>query len=229
MSEKFTIARISIGGEKFEILVKPDPALKFKQGEKLGITQILGIEEVYSDANKGTRVAAEKMKKSFGTQDILPIAERILRDGELQLTTDQRRRLVEDKKKQIIAFISRNSIDPRSGAPHPPLRIEQALEQVRIIIDPFKSVEEQSKAVLDQLKKILPIKIENMKVAVRITSEFAAKAYNIVKNLGTVTREEWLKDGSWSGVVEMPAGLYGPFIDKIGKATRGTVQAEPLK
>ncbi|MEM4246012.1 MAG: ribosome assembly factor SBDS [Candidatus Bathyarchaeia archaeon] len=229
MSEKFTTARISIGGERFEILVKPDPALRFKQGERLGISQVLGIEEVYSDANKGTRISAEKMKKSFGTLDILSVAERILREGELQLTTDQRRRLTEEKKRQIVAFISRNSIDPRSGAPHPPLRIEQALEQVRVSIDPFKSVEEQSKTVLEQLKKILPIKIENMKVAVRIAPEFAAKAYNIVKNLGTVTKEEWLKDGSWSGVVEMPAGLYGPFVDKIGKATRGTVQAQPLK
>jgi len=228
MSEKFTTARISIGGEKFEILVKPDPALRYRQGEKLGITQILGIEEVYGDASKGTRVSSEKLQKSFGTQDLLQIAERIIKEGELQLTTDQRRRLVEDKKKQIIAFISRNSIDPRSGAPHPPLRIEQALGQIRVTIDPFKSVEEQSKIVIEQLRKLLPIKIESMRIAVKIGPEYAAKAYNIVKNFGNVSKEEWRKDGSWSGVLEMPAGLYGPFIDKIGKATRGTVQAQPL-
>lgn len=229
MSEKFTIARTSLGGERFEILVKPDPALKYKMGEKIGITQILGIEEIYSDANKGSRISAEKIRKSFGTEDVVTVAEKILKEGELQLTTDQRRKLVEDKRRQVISFISRNSIDPRTGAPHPPLRIEQALEQVKVTIDPFKSVEEQSKGVLEHLKRLLPIKIESMRIEVRVGPEYAAKAYNIVKNLGVVVKEEWLKDGSWSGVIEMPAGLYGPFIDKIGKATRGTVQARPLK
>src|SRR5208283_172155 len=107
MSEKFTTARISKSGEKFEILVKPDPALEYKMGKQLGISQLLVIDEVYSDAGKGTHASAEKLQKAFGTEDALAIAEEIMKHGELQLTTDQRRQLVEDKRKQIVAFIAR--------------------------------------------------------------------------------------------------------------------------
>jgi ribosome maturation protein SDO1 len=229
MSDKHTTARISIEGEKFEILVKPEPALDYKVGKPRGISEILLIDEIYSDASKGTRASTEKLQKSFGTLDRLKIAEQILKSGELQLTTDQRRKLVEDKRKQIVAFISRNCIDPRSGAPHPPLRIEQAMEQVRLTIDPFKSADEQAKLVIEELRILLPLKIEQMRVAVKILAEYTAKAYGALKNFGTIGKEEWQSDGSWVGILEMPAGLYGPFIDRLGKLSQGTIQTKILK
>ena len=229
MSEKFTTARITRTGEKFEILVKPDPALEYKMGKPLGVSQILVIDEIYSDAGKGTRASSEKLEKAFGTVDALKIAEEIMKHGELQLTTDQRRQLVEDKRKQIIAFISRNCIDPRSGTPHPPIRIEQALNQVKYSIDPFKNADEQAKTVIDELRAIIPIKMEQMRVAVKVLAEYAAKGYGTLKNYGTITREEWQADGALVAVVEMPAGLYGPFVERLGKITQGTIQTKILK
>jgi ribosome maturation protein SDO1 len=229
MTEKYTTARLSVEGDRFEILVKPEEALNFRMGKQVAVTQLLVIEEIYSDANKGTRASTEKLQKAFGTTDVVKIADEILRRGELQLTTDQRRQLVEDKRKQIVAFLTRHCIDPRTGTPHPPLRIEQALSQIRISIDPFKSAEEQAKTIIDGLRPIIPLKMEQMRVAVKIFAEHAAKAYGAVKNYGTITKEEWQRDGSWIGVVEMPAGLYGPFIDRLGKLTQGTVQTKILK
>ena len=106
MSSKFSTARITAGGERFEILVKPNLALDYKMGKPVPLTQILAIEEVYSDASKGTRASTEKLQKVFGTTEPVKIAEEIMKRGELQLTTDQRRHLVEDKRKAIVSFIS---------------------------------------------------------------------------------------------------------------------------
>jgi ribosome maturation protein SDO1 len=198
-------------------------------GKPVGLSQFLVIEEIYSDAGKGTRASAEKLEKAFGTVDPVKIAEDIMRHGELQLTTDQRRQLVEDKRKQIVAFISRNCIDPRSGTPHPPIRIEQALAQVKYSIDPFKSADEQAKDIIEELRSLLPIKMEQMRVAVKILAEFAAKGYGAVKGYGTISREEWQADGALVAVVEMPAGLYGPFVERLGKITQGTIQTKVLK
>jgi ribosome maturation protein SDO1 len=229
MSDRFTTARIAKSGEKFEILVKPEPALEYKMGKQLAISQFLAIDEIYSDAGKGTRASAEKLEKAFGSTDALKIAEEIMRHGELQLTTDQRRQLVEEKRKQIVAFISRNCIDPRTGTPHPPIRIEQALAQVKFSIDPFKSADEQAKDIIEELRAILPIKMEHMRVAVKILAEYAAKGYGAVKGYGTITREEWQADGALVAVVEMPAGLYGPFLERLGKITQGTIETKTLK
>jgi ribosome maturation protein SDO1 len=229
MSEKCTTARIEIDGEKFEIIVKPDIAFDYKMGKQIPISKILMIEEIYLDSSKGSRASSEKLQKCFGTTDPLKISEEIIKRGELQITTDQRRHLLEEKRKQIITFVSKNCIDPRTGAPHPPIRVELALSQIKISIDPFKSVEEQSKDVLEKLRLIIPIKMEQMRVAVKIFPEYIGKAYGIVKNLSTVTKEEWLADGAWAGIVEIPAGIYSSFIDKLGKATQGTIQTKILK
>ena len=228
MSDKYTTARLSKGQDRFEILVKPQPALDYKLGKQVPISQVLMIEEVYSDSSKGTRASEEKLQKHFGTMDPAKIAEEIMKTGELQLTTEQRRQLIEDKRRQIISIISRNALDPRTGAPHPPLRIEQALEQIRISIDPYKSAEEQAKQVIEDLRPVLPIKMEQMRIAVKVFPEHAARAYNAFKSFGTVTREEWQADGALVAVIEMPAGMYGPFTDRVGKMTQGTIQMKVM-
>ena len=143
MTDKFTVARLILDGEKFELLVKPDPALEYKMGKRSDISSALVSDEIYSDANKGSRASSEKMMKHFKTTDSVDIAKQILAKGELNLTTDQRRKMVEEKKRQIVQFINRSFVDPKTHLPHPIVRIEAAMEEVRVPIDPFRKVDDQ--------------------------------------------------------------------------------------
>jgi ribosome maturation protein SDO1 len=197
-------------------------------GKPTPISEVLVTETIFTDANKGTKAGEEKLQKAFNTTDIQKIAEVILKRGTLQLTTDQRRQLTAEKRKQIIAFIARQAVDPKTNLPHPPLRIEQAMEQIHYSIDPFKDAEEQAKDIIKLLRPILPLKIEQIQVQVRIPAEYAAKAYGTVKGYGTIKREEWRADGSWVSIIEMPAGLYGPFLDKLGDLTKGNAEAKKV-
>lgn len=226
MSEKYTIARISKGNEHFEILVKPDKALDYRMGKISAITEVLVTETIFSDASKGTKVSEEALRKAFGTTDPLKVADIIVKKGTLQLTTEQRRKMIEEKRRQIISFISKNCVDPRTNLPHPPMRIEQAMEQIHYSIDPFKSTEEQAREVIKLLRQVLPLKMEQVSVSVHVPAEYAAKAYGTIKAMGTIKREEWRADGSWHGILEMPAGLYGPFLEKIGEVTKGNAEAK---
>jgi ribosome maturation protein SDO1 len=226
MSEKFTVARLTRENEHFEILVKPQKALDYRNGKISGITEVLAAEVIFSDANKGTKVSEDAMKKAFKTVDPLKIADEILKKGTLQLTTDQRRKMVEDKKRQIVDFISRQAVDPKTNLPHPPLRIENAMEQIRYPIDPYKPVEEQAKDIVKLLRPILPLKVEQVMVAVKIPAQYSSRAYGTVKTLGTIKREEWRGDGSWFGELELPAGSYASLLNKLGDATKGTGEAK---
>jgi len=229
MSERYTIARITHDGEHFEILTKPEPALDYKLGKTVPISQVLATETIFTDAGKGTKASEEKLQEVFGTTDSLKIAEVILKKGTLQLTTEQRKQIVEEKRRQIISFISRECIDPKTNLPHPPLRIEQAMKQIRFSIDTSKGVEEQAKDIIKLLRPVIPLKMEKITVAVRIPPEHASKAYGTVKGFGTIKRDQWQADGSWSAIVEMSAGLYGPFLDKLGKITRGNLETKMVK
>ena len=228
MSKSYTIARIERKGITFEILVDPDKALKYRLGEKLPVSKIIVYDEVYKDAKKGTRASEEEIKKAFGTTDIVKIAEIILREGVVQITAEQRRRLIRDKKRQIIEYISKNAIDPRTNLPHPPQRIELALEEAGVTIDPFVDAKEQAMKVIEKLRPILPLKIGVMKLRIRLPGDVVGKAYGLVRSMGKITKEEWRRDGSWVSLVEVPTGLHLDLIDKLNKLAGGRVWIETV-
>jgi len=229
MSERYTVARMTHDGEHFEILVKPQLALSYRLGKTTSISELLITDTIFTDAGKGLRASEDKLQKIFGTMDSIKIASIILKKGTLQLTTEQRKQLVEDKRRQIVSFISRQCIDPKTNLPHPPMRIEQAMKEIHFSIDPFREVEEQAKEIIKLLRPILPLKMEQISVAVRIPPEYASKVYGTVKGLAVIKQEQWQADGSWSATLEMPAGLYGPFLEKLGNITRGNLEAKMVK
>jgi len=228
MTDKFMVARLILDGDKFELLVKPDPALEYKMGKRFDISSVLVSDEIYSDANKGSRASSEKMMKHFKTTDSTDVAKQIIARGELNLTTDQRRKMVEEKKKQIVQFINRSFVDPKTHLPHPVVRIEAAMEEVRMQIDPFKKVEDQAKSVVDALRRILPLKSETVKLTITVPPQFAAQSYSVLKSTSELKSEEWLADGSLRAVLEMNASIRGQFLDKLGAATKGSAQVKEI-
>lgn len=223
---KVTIVKLTIGNDRFEILVKPDPALEYKLGKRVDLSSVLVSDEIYSDANKGSRVAVDKLTKHFKTSDSNEILKQILLKGELNLTTDQRRKMVEDKRKQIVQYINKNFVDPKTKLPHPVQRIENALEDVRVTIDPFKKAEDQVKSIVDSLRKILPLKSEMSQLVILIPSSFSSTSYNYIKSSGVLTSEEWLSDGSLKVNIEINAGMKGNFLERIGSLTKGSAQVK---
>ena len=178
MNNKITTARININGERFEILVYPDNALNYKMGRNVELSQVIVSDEIFSDSSKGQRANDEKLKKSFRTLNTLEISETILKKGDLQLTSEQRKNLMDDKKKQILNAISKNYVDPKTLIPHPPVRIEQAMKEARLSIDPFKSTSEQITPIIDQIRTILPLKSEKLNLTIKIAPPHPGKAPN---------------------------------------------------
>ena len=213
-------------GDKFELLVKPDPALEYKLGKRIDISTILVSDEVYSDANKGSRASTEKLMKHFKTTDATEIAKQIMARGELNLTTDQRRKMVEEKRKQIVAYINKSFVDPKTHLPHPVMRIEAAMEQARVSIDPHKRAEDQAKDVVDALRTMLPLKSETVRLIVRVPPQFASQSYSVIKTAGELKGEEWQSDGSLRVIIEMNAGMRGTFIDRLGSVTKGSAEVK---
>ncbi|HEY7587714.1 MAG TPA: ribosome assembly factor SBDS [Thermoplasmata archaeon] len=227
--KEYVIARIEKAGEKFEVLVKPDAVQKLRDGKEIDLMVELAIDEIFRDAHKGSKASEEKMQEFFGTTEPLDVARRIVKTGEIQLTTEQRREMLDAKRKQIVQYIAANAINPQTGAPHPPQRIEIAMTEAKVHLDPFKAVEEQVKEVMDALRPLIPIRFEKVRIAIRLSAEDSAKSYGDIKSFGTILREEWQPTGAWIGVVEMPAGMQTEFLERLNAKTKGNVETKILK
>jgi len=229
LSTKYTLVRYQHGGEKFEILVDPDKGLAYKRGELDDVSNVLIIDTVFTDSNKGEKASATKLEETFDTSDPIEVAKIMFEKGIFQLTAAQRKEMLDQKLRQIIHIISRTYVDPKTKLPHPAVRIENALQDIRIQIDPFKEAEEQVKDVVDALRRVLPMSSENVQIAIKIPAEYTGKSYGLAKDYGEIKREEWQSDGSWVAVIELPAAMQVEMLEALGKATQGNVQSKIVK
>ena len=224
----FNLARLKTHGAIFEIVVDPDKAVEHKQGKDVAIGEVLRAEKIFSDAKKGLAASEEQMQAIFETKDPVVIAEKILKEGELQLTSEYREKVRETKRKKIIEIIHRNGVDPRTQAPHPVQRIENAFEEAKVHIDEYKRAEDQVHEILRKLQPILPIRFEIKDLEIHIPTAYAPKMYGTVSGYAVIKKDEWQNDGSWLCVVEIPAGLQTELMDELNNKTHGNVQIKVI-
>ncbi|HSV42348.1 MAG TPA: ribosome assembly factor SBDS, partial [Methanomassiliicoccales archaeon] len=221
--------RLESHGESFEILIDPKVVSQLREGKEVNLYDNMVIDEIFKNAHKGTKASEEKLKDVFGTIDVAEVAKQIVLKGEVQLTAQQRKEMLEAKRLRIITVIAQNAINPQTGGPHTVVRIETAMEEAKVHIDPFKPVDMQVKTVLDALRPIIPIRFDKVKIAVKLTADQYGKCYDDMTHFGKIIKEEWAKNGSWIGVVEMPAGMRDEFFDRINHRTHGDAEFKQLK
>jgi len=219
--EDAIVARLETHGETFEVLLDPAVMNLIKSGKEVDLIDYMAVEDIFKNAGKGTRPAEDKLKEAFGTDDVSVIAKRIIDKGEVQITAEQRKEMLESKKNKIISYIARNAINPQTKTPHPPKRIEMALEEAKFHVDPFRPVDSQVSEAMAVLRPLIPIKFEKSKIAVKLKGDDYGKCYDDLISYGVVEREEWQADGSWIGLMEIPAGVIDELTAKLNNRTRG--------
>ncbi|MBU4246470.1 ribosome assembly factor SBDS [archaeon] len=240
---KEIIARYFSHGKRYEVLLDSEKYIDCREGKLQNLKDALISDGVFRDIGKirtkeralmaentgvVERIPDEELQRVFGTTDFLKIAEIIADNGEVQITVEQRHELLEKKRRQIVAFISAQAIDPKTKLPHPPQRIENAMEQASVRIDPFKKAEEQMADIIRQLQPFLPIKLEKRYVAFKIGVEYASNCRRVIAMLGIILREKWV-GGEWFCEVEVPAGLQDKMFAQVNAITHGNAESRVIK
>ena len=226
--EEAVIARYETGGNRFEILIDPISAQAYREDDDIDWEDAIAADGVWSDSAKGDRAPDNLVHDTFETRDLIEIYKKILTEGTIQLTSQQRNEMVDQKKKQIIAHIVANAMNPQTGGPHPPQRIENAIDETRFSIDPIDAVEKQVEKLIKSIKPLIPISFEKVKVAVKIQAIHVGKCYGQISTLANIQSEEYQKDGSWIGMLEMSAASFVKLEDILGSLTKGTAETKML-
>ena len=223
------VARWDHQGSRFEVLVDPLAVQEIRDGKSVDLRDRLASEHVYKDAKKGEKISEEYLEKIFHTSDTVEIARQIIQKGEVQVTTEQRHQLQTTKHRQIVATIARNAMNPQTGAPHPPARIEAAMEEAKIHVDPFRSADAQVQEILTKLRPLLPIRFDTVRMKLRVPGQYYPRVIGELKGLGRISEESWGSDGSWSGILEIPAGVQTELLEKLNARTKGAAEAARVK
>jgi ribosome maturation protein SDO1 len=227
--EDALIARYESKGHRFEVLIDQKLVDLIKSGKNVNVSDYMAADMIFKDSSKGDRASEEVIKEVFGTEDFPTVVAEIVKKGQVQLTTEQRRKMLEEKRRQIVEIISRESMNPQSGSPHPPQRIEKAMEEAKVRVDPFKSAEEQVNEVLKAIRVILPIRFEHVKMEIEVPGTEYGKIYAEMTRLGQIVKEEWKNNGNYSAVLEIPAGVQDQLYDFLNKRTKGNVDIKLIK
>jgi len=226
--EDAVIARYETGGNRFEILIDPKAAQNYSEGDEIDWEDAIAADGIWSDSSKGERTPDILVNNTFETTDLIDIYKRILTDGTIQLTSQQRKEMVEQKRKQIVAHIVANAMNPQTGGPHPPQRIENAIDEVRYSVDPMENMDKQIEKIIKSIKTLIPISFEKIRVAVKIKAIHVGKCYGQITSLSKIESEEYQKDGSWIGMLEMSAASFAKLEDALGSLTKGTAETKML-
>lgn len=218
-SEAITISYS--GGKDFEILVDPELAKESKlEGKEHDIQRLLFVQEIFTDAGAGERASADELEDEFNTKQIMEAAEEIFEKGEMQLTTDQKAEMREEKYKQVVNMIARRVQNPQTGNPHPPNRIENALEEAGFHIQAMDDVEEKFQEAVDMIKPIIPVSLEEKTMAVKIPNDKSGKAYDILQQKADLQEEKW-GNKYFFAKITLPAGVLEELMREIQEATGG--------
>jgi len=249
------VGRLEKSGRNFEMLLDPEEAWnakkhireeinkRLKEGSKksrltpqeiiddpnIPLENIFESFIVFEDLRRGKKATDGDMEAVFNSTDGKEIGAHILLEGDIQWTRKQRDEEKEKKLRQIVNIISKNAINPQNKKPHPPERIEKAIEEAGVKIDLMRNPEEQVDDVVKQIRAIIPIKMEQIEMAIKVPTSFTAKGYNIVAQMAHIKKDEWQSDGSWVAVITLPAGLQMELIDKLNKLTHGRVETKLMK
>ena len=222
--EDAVIARLEAGGHRFEILIDPNEAQAFKEGDKIDWEDSIAVDGIWADSAKGERSPENILNDFFEALDLIDIYKKILTDGTIQLTSEQKKEMVDKKRKQILSHIVANAMKPQTGGAHPPQRIENAIIEAKYNFDPIRSVEKQVEEIVRKIRPLLPISFEKVKAAVKIPAIYVGKCYGQMSGLGTIENEEYQSDGSWIGIVKMSAASYNELENLLGATTKGSAE-----
>src|SRR3989344_2855379 len=100
--EKAVIARLRKSGLNFELLVDCEKAVGFKSGKNVSLNDVVVSDRIYKDSKKGFVASESDIKKVFNTTDFESVANKIIKEGEVQLTAEYRNKLREEKRRMVI-------------------------------------------------------------------------------------------------------------------------------
>ncbi|GIQ87602.1 hypothetical protein KIPB_009676 [Kipferlia bialata] len=177
----------------FELLVKPDTILPFRAG-KLQRGSVLFLDDIFTNASKGDRASEALVIEGMGCTGTEAI-DTILKKGHFQLSTQERKKMCEEKRNAVITYFVRYYADP-AGRPIPRTRIEAALDTIKgLRFDPFEIADRQAQQLESKVRDLVRMSKQTISGAVFIPTAHMGKVQHTVCGIIECDGGKYRNDG----------------------------------
>jgi len=214
------IVRFKANKITFEVCCKVGTALKFQQGQ-LGFDNVLASDEIWKDSKKGDRASAAELLEAFATDNVKQVAQTIVEKGDIQLTDAERKEILEKKRNEIINYIHKCYTDPKTKTPHPVLRIDNALTELKIRIDPDVPTDRQIQDIVKRLPEVIAIKKSEIRGIVTVTHKYLAQVQGVFKKFGIKVEGEQFNSSGCDFDIAIVPGDYDKLLKELNDQTKG--------
>ncbi len=208
--------RYKKSGEQFEVLVDFDKLNEFKKKDaEISVYDVLADVKIFKDQKKGDMASPISLKKVFGTDNEEIILKEILLNGECQIPTAYLNKLREEKKLQVINYITENAINPTTKSKYTFSMIEGEVNKLKYNFKADVDFMIQAKDVLNSLKKVMPISISKVTVLIKVEGQYCGNFYGPFRKFGKITKESYDDTGNLHLHIEINESILDTVINYI--------------
>lgn len=99
----------------------------------------------------------------------------------MHLSAAERKQLVEKKKAEVVGYLHKYYVDPRTKRPHPVARFEAAIAEIKYHVTAEGSVEKQVSDIMKKLPEVLPVK--KCEIIAHLTGSYLPIIYSLSLSL----------------------------------------------
>ncbi|WWD20003.1 SBDS family rRNA metabolism protein [Kwoniella shandongensis] len=226
-----SIVRTKKGGKRFEIACYQNKVSEFRSGVETDLSEILQIEQVFTNVPKGQVAKKEDWQKCFATDDINKVIEEILRKGELQINNLERTHHLSSLSREIATIVSEMTVDPTTTPPrkHTVGMVEKAMAEVGFSVKADRPAKAQALELIKKLSdgEVLPVRRVRMRVRITMPSKDAKRCKEKVLAETEETEEE--ETGTeWEVIVQINPSSFRTLTDLVNTETKGKGRVESM-
>ncbi|WWC73376.1 SBDS family rRNA metabolism protein [Kwoniella pini CBS 10737] len=227
-----SIVRMKKGGKRFEIACYQNKVSEFRSGVETDLSEILQIEQIFTNVPKGQVAKRDDWTKCFQTDDMNKVIEEILRKGELQINNLERTHQLSSLSREIATLVSEMTVDPNTNRKHTVGMIEKTMSEIGFSVKADKPAKAQA---LELIKKLtseesegtLPIRRSRLRIRISMPGKDAKRVKeNILKEVEEVEEDDMGME--WEAIVQINPGSFRTITDLVNNETKGKGRVEVM-
>ena len=222
------VVRYKHKNKRFEIACYKNKVLSWRRGLEKDISEVLQIETIFKNVQRGIEAPTKDLKQAFKTTDEREICKIILEKGQLQVSKKERKDELQSKFKEIATIICDKCVNKETKKPFPVSVIENAMKELHFNINVNKSSKQQAINLISLLQEQkMPIERAQMKLKIEIPKNIGKKIKPDMKNLIENIEKETFGI-KYQLIIYVNPGNYRKICDFISKSTKGKGSVEVL-